>query len=617
MSNISLNYAQIIDPLSFKSINLAKIYIGEYGTLPNPANASTWKQAYFVNSDGTRTAASQPIRTNAAGFAVDGSGNIKTIQVDGGYSLLVQDQLNVTKFSQACSPANDGAVLEFDTVAGFSGALDGSAIFFKGRDAVGDGGGGQFRYSASSSATADEVIVFAPAGGGRLLRDGYTADGFSGELQLRWAGVKLDGVTNDTLAIQRAITAAVANKCTIRAPHGKCVVSSTLTAPETLQFCGEDVQSRGGNNTPASTPTGFVIDWAGSDSAPVFMVDHYTTKFALLTSITVQVPNTYAGKVFHFKGSRYFSQGWTYKHRTQNLAVYRKGAIGPQVTAAVAFYYDCTNATAAEGQAFFGCIADNLTAFNVADVIKIEVVDNTAGGATLDNWCNSNVFNNIEGYQIYRGLNIIGGTASGNGVFRNTFSNVTFQPGLGTGGSYAPEVITGSGATSVADNVFINCVVWDHPTDVFASAWAKSNLRVGGNASGIQSPGDINSQVGGVFGGGSRVTSGAVVQAKGIGAYNSSTGQLAVYDLNDTNRRVNVGYDPTLEAGYIQATKSGTANEPLLLNPNGGPLNIFPINGATPLMQLGLVFDYVSNTTIALRFKGSDNVVRSVNLTLS
>lgn len=99
MSNVSLNYAQIIDPISFKSINLAKIYIGEYGTLPNPAASGTWKQAYFVNSDGTRTAASQPIRTNAAGFAVDGSGNIKTVQVDGGYSLFVQDQYGATKFS--------------------------------------------------------------------------------------------------------------------------------------------------------------------------------------------------------------------------------------------------------------------------------------------------------------------------------------------------------------------------------------------------------------------------------------------------------------------------------------------------------------------------------------
>lgn len=101
MSNVQLGYTHIIDPISFKSIPSGKIYIGEYGTLPNPANAGTWKQAYFVNSDGTRTAASQPISTNAAGYAVDGSGNIKSVQVDGQYSILVQSSLNVTKFSLA------------------------------------------------------------------------------------------------------------------------------------------------------------------------------------------------------------------------------------------------------------------------------------------------------------------------------------------------------------------------------------------------------------------------------------------------------------------------------------------------------------------------------------
>ena len=99
MSNVQLGYTQVIDPISFKSIPSGKIYIGEYGTLPNPANAGTWKQAYFVNSDGTRTAASQPIATNAAGYAVDGPGNIKTIQVDGPYSILVQDRFGATKFS--------------------------------------------------------------------------------------------------------------------------------------------------------------------------------------------------------------------------------------------------------------------------------------------------------------------------------------------------------------------------------------------------------------------------------------------------------------------------------------------------------------------------------------
>lgn len=99
MSNVQLGFTQIIDPVSFKPVLSGKIYIGEYGTLPNPSNSGTWKQAYFVNSDGTRTAASQPIATNAAGYAVDGSGNIKSVQVDGKYSILVQNALSVTKFA--------------------------------------------------------------------------------------------------------------------------------------------------------------------------------------------------------------------------------------------------------------------------------------------------------------------------------------------------------------------------------------------------------------------------------------------------------------------------------------------------------------------------------------
>jgi len=200
MSNVQLGYTQVIDPISFKSIPSGKIYIGEYGTLPNPAVSGTWKQAYFVNSDGTRTAASQPIRTNAAGFAVDGSGNIKTIQVDGGYSLLVQDQLNVTKFSQACSSVNDGAVLEFDTIAGFTGALDGSVCYFKGRDTVGDGGGGHLRFLAGSTATADGVTIYSVPGG-RLVREGWSVFG----IDVRWAGADATGVEDSRAEIQSAL----------------------------------------------------------------------------------------------------------------------------------------------------------------------------------------------------------------------------------------------------------------------------------------------------------------------------------------------------------------------------------------------------------------------------
>lgn len=200
MSNVQLGYTQVIDPISFKSIPSGKIYIGEYGTLPNPANAVTWKQAYFVNSDGTRTAASQPIRTNAAGFAVDGSGNIKTVQVDGGYSILVQDQYGATKLSQACSLSNAGEVLEFDTIAGFTGALDGSVCYFKGRDTVGDGGGGILRFLAGSIAPADGGTVYT-ATGGRLVRDGWSVFG----VNPRWFGTSdVDSTAYLLAAAQRA-----------------------------------------------------------------------------------------------------------------------------------------------------------------------------------------------------------------------------------------------------------------------------------------------------------------------------------------------------------------------------------------------------------------------------
>lgn len=54
----------------------------------------------------------------------------------------------------------------------------------------------------------------------------------------------------------------------------------------------------------------------------------------------------------------------------------------------------------------------------------------------------------------------------------------------------------------------------------------------------------------------------------------SSNGQLLITDSGNTNRHLRLGYDSTLEAGWIQATKVGTSSEPLLLNPNGANVGI-------------------------------------------
>lgn len=172
MSNVQLGYTQIIDPISFKSIPSGKIYIGEYGTLPNPASAGTWKQAYFVNSDGTRTAASQPIRTNAAGYAVDGSGNIKTVQVDAGYSLLVQDQFNATKFTQ--EKAQEVGSPDGSNMVGFKQFGTGSVVTTLQDKLYEIVSAGDFGATRSGSAASNKValqlaIAAIDAAGGGML----------------------------------------------------------------------------------------------------------------------------------------------------------------------------------------------------------------------------------------------------------------------------------------------------------------------------------------------------------------------------------------------------------------------------------------------------------------
>lgn len=103
------------------------------------------------------------------------------------------------------------------TITGFtaSAALDGAWINFAGRDTIGDGGGDMFRYSASSTQAADGVLVFAPAGGGRLFRQGWTVFGFNGDINVKWAGAKGDGIADDAPACNAAHAAANALKASV------------------------------------------------------------------------------------------------------------------------------------------------------------------------------------------------------------------------------------------------------------------------------------------------------------------------------------------------------------------------------------------------------------------
>lgn len=269
---------------------------------------------------------------------------------------------------------------------------------------------------------------------------------------------KGDGVTDDTAAIQAAITVANLTSRAVYIPAGKYNISASLVAPEFISLRGETGNSIGGDNSPTSEQNGTVLNWIGADATSVILVDLYTTKYASYTGFVIHVPTSYSGKVVHQKGSRFVTQGGCYSSHLDTIAVYRKGAINPQATTAVAFYWDATNTVAADGQAFFGGTAKNLFAFNTQDFIKVEILDNTVG-APRDNWFNGNIIETCNCYQTYRVLNLIAGTGT-NSINANTFRDIFGQTGVGTDGvTKAVESVTGSGVT--VGNYFSNVVVFD------------------------------------------------------------------------------------------------------------------------------------------------------------
>lgn len=104
-----------------------------------------------------------------------------------------------------------------------------------------DGGGGRFKWDASTSAADNGGTIIAPdAGGvGRWFRV------YSGAVNVRWFGAKGDGVTNDTAALQAAINAADANviagfnrQNTVLFPVGIYQVAGTLTFMPFVNYLG-------------------------------------------------------------------------------------------------------------------------------------------------------------------------------------------------------------------------------------------------------------------------------------------------------------------------------------------------------------------------------------------
>lgn len=97
------------------------------------------------------------------------------------------------------------SIVKRDTIAQMQsmiGLVPGQRISVGGYSDVGDFGGGEFYYDASSTATVDGVLVFPATGmggGGRLIRI------LSGLLSTAMFGARGDGVTNDAAPLQSAL----------------------------------------------------------------------------------------------------------------------------------------------------------------------------------------------------------------------------------------------------------------------------------------------------------------------------------------------------------------------------------------------------------------------------
>lgn len=150
-----------------------------------------------------------------------------------------------------------GIVLANKVITGFdvTGLQDGAWMHFAGRDAVGDGGGGVFRYSASSVQAADGGTVFAPTGGGRLFRDGWTVFGFNGPVSARWFGAKGDGSTDASAAVSAAFNSGAAE---VIIPDGTFAAAAvTVTSTSLRKVSGAGVlKLKNGANTSLLNLTG-------------------------------------------------------------------------------------------------------------------------------------------------------------------------------------------------------------------------------------------------------------------------------------------------------------------------------------------------------------------------
>ena len=225
-------------------------------------NSSVFKQTW--QDAGQTVANPQPVVLDANGQAIIyGDGQYRQV-VNDVHGNLIWDRLTdspalnselqgfISSLSSSSGVAMVGGAAWYAANAiGFDATKtpDGATVICSGRSTQNDGGGGVFTYYKNGTQPVDNGLVFSPAAGGRLVRQGWTATGFNGMISVRWFGAKADGATDDTTAIQASISAGGWVEFVSNATH-------KITSPLSLDISLARLSGQGSVIDASGSPTG-------------------------------------------------------------------------------------------------------------------------------------------------------------------------------------------------------------------------------------------------------------------------------------------------------------------------------------------------------------------------
>jgi hypothetical protein len=223
LNKVSLSTGYFANPTSSKSIANGRIYVGKPDL--DPVITANQKQISVLQENGTIVAISQPISTSMGGVPVY-NGSPVTILVDGAYSIAVYSSSG----SQIYYISQNDIIESLNSIDSVSALkaiaytpIANQVIYLDGYYAIGDGGGGQMYWDATSTETDNGGTIFKVAG----IDTGRWKRPDTDEIYSSWFG----GIFNDSdisANLNAAASFCFLNNKTLILPPGSAKSSITL-----------------------------------------------------------------------------------------------------------------------------------------------------------------------------------------------------------------------------------------------------------------------------------------------------------------------------------------------------------------------------------------------------